>query len=326
MPTLIPYTQHQLSGLLSQIKDAIYTFLAPLEVKAWRTAEPAPYSERLNGEELRLEVGDPWGKLFDCAWFRFRGQVPPSGAGRVVVLLLDVNGEMCVVDQAGVPSRGLTTVASEFDYTVGQAGKRVLPLFNPAQGGETIEVWADAGCNDLFGNLSNNGQVKEAAIAALNEPARQLYYDYEILLDSLKVLPESSARHQQILTALDRAAHLLRSGITDGAIAQVRQVLGNELDKHGGDPSLEISAVGHAHIDLAWLWPLRETRRKGARTFATALANMERYPDYIFAASQAQLYQWIKKTTLRFTRGSASGCKKDAGSRKAPCGWRLTPI
>jgi len=295
MPTLIPYTQHQLTSILFQIKDAIYTFLAPLEISAWRTAEPVPYAERLKGEELRLEVGDSWGKLFDCAWFRFRGLVPPGGAGQTVVLLLDVNGELCVVDQAGVPLRGLTTVFSDFDFTTGIAGKRVLPLLNPATGGEVIEVWADAGCNDLFGNLPNNGQVKEAAIAALHEPARQLYYDYEVLLDSLKALPENSARHQQILAVLDRAAHCLQNGINDITVTQACQILKGELDKRGGDPSLEISAIGHAHLDLAWLWPLRETRRKGARTFATALANMEVYPDYIFSASQAQLYQWIKE-------------------------------
>ena len=55
-----------------------------------------------------------------------------------------------------------------------------------------------------------------------------------------------------------------------------------------------ISALGHSHIDLAWLWPLRETVRKGARTFSTALMMMEQYPDYIFGASQPQLYQWMK--------------------------------
>jgi alpha-mannosidase len=295
MPTFIPYTQHQLNRVLDQIKDTIYTVLAPLEISAWRTGEPVPYSERFTGEELHLQTGDSWGSLFDCAWFRFRGRVPPGGAGQTVVLLLDVSGEMCVVDNAGVPVRGLTTVSSEFDFTAGQAGKRVLPLFNPAQGGEAIEIWADAGCNDLFGNLKVNGRVQEAAIAACHEQTRQLYYDYEVLLDSLKALPQDTARYEQVLAVLNKAAHLLQSRTNDVTATQARQVLAKELGKRGGDPSLEISAVGHAHLDLAWLWPLRETRRKGARTFATALANMELYPDYIFAASQAQLYQWIKE-------------------------------
>ena len=57
---------------------------------------------------------------------------------------------------------------------------------------------------------------------------------------------------------------------------------------------MRFSAVGHAHLDLAWLWPMRESFRKGARTFSHILKMMERYPEFRFAASQAQLYQWMK--------------------------------
>ena len=46
---------------------------------------------------------------------------------------------------------------------------------------------------------------------------------------------------------------------------------------------------------MAWLWPIRETKRKAQRTFTTALKNIERYPGYIFGASQPQLYDWIKQ-------------------------------
>ena len=53
-------------------------------------------------------------------------------------------------------------------------------------------------------------------------------------------------------------------------------------------------AVGHAHIDTAWLWPMRETKRKCTRTFASAVALMDDYPEYVFAASSAQHYTWIE--------------------------------
>ena len=81
---------------------------------------------------------------------------------------------------------------------------------------------------------------------------------------------------------------------TDDEAAAARKILAPELAKNGGTPSLTVSGIGHAHIDLGWLWPIRETIRKGGRTFATAIAMMERYPDYVFGASQAQLYQWVK--------------------------------
>ena len=60
------------------------------------------------------------------------------------------------------------------------------------------------------------------------------------------------------------------------------------------DPSHRIAAVGHAHIDTAWEWPLREARRKVARSWSTQLELMYVYGDYVFAASQPAQYQWMK--------------------------------
>ncbi len=62
------------------------------------------------------------------------------------------------------------------------------------------------------------------------------------------------------------------------------------------DPAHSITATGHAHIDTAWLWPLREGRRKVARSWSTQLALMDEYPDYVFAASQPAQYAWMKES------------------------------
>ena len=294
MPDFRAYTKRHLGRVLDEIGRQVYTVVGSLDVRAWCTSEPVPFDERASGQERNLSVGDRWGGLFDCAWFHFTGTVPDGAAGHTVVLLLDVSGEMCVVDKRGTPLRGLTTAASGYDIGLGKPGKVVLPLFDPAVGGESIDVWADAGCNDLFGNLRNDGALVQASIAVQNTAARDLYYDYEVLLDWLQVLPEDSARYQQVLTALIDVMHLLVAGSVEGW-GHAREVLAPLLARQGGDPSLRISAIGHAHIDLAWLWPIRETIRKGARTFATALAQMEDYPDYVFGASQPQLFLWMKE-------------------------------
>ena len=60
-------------------------------------------------------------------------------------------------------------------------------------------------------------------------------------------------------------------------------------------PVGKISLTGHAHLDLAWLWPVAETRRKGRRTFASVLGLMDRYEDFTFNQSSAQLYEWVEK-------------------------------
>jgi alpha-mannosidase len=62
------------------------------------------------------------------------------------------------------------------------------------------------------------------------------------------------------------------------------------------DPSHRITAVGHAHIDTAWEWPIREAKRKVARSWSTQLALMDEHADYVFAASQPAQYAWMKES------------------------------
>jgi alpha-mannosidase len=88
-----------------------------------------------------------------------------------------------------------------------------------------------------------------------------------------------------------------------GAVFVMRQaelLVLDELDRPRErldlDPSHQITATGHAHIDTAWEWPLREARRKVARSWSTQLELMESYPDYVFAASQPAQYQWMKES------------------------------
>lgn len=84
----------------------------------------------------------------------------------------------------------------------------------------------------------------------------------------------------------------MASGTTDSRIE--KEV--TDIDREAAPPLImNFTAIGHGHIDLAWLWPIRETKRKAARTFATALHLIERYPDYTFGASQAMLYQWVEE-------------------------------
>jgi alpha-mannosidase len=62
------------------------------------------------------------------------------------------------------------------------------------------------------------------------------------------------------------------------------------------DTTHRVTAVGHAHIDTAWEWPVREAKRKVARSWSTQLALMDEYPDYVFAASQPAQYAWMKES------------------------------
>lgn len=294
MPYHYLKTLPELRNTLNKIERAIYTRLAVLRIEAWVTPEPVPFAERHTGDYRVLEPGQSWGKLWDCAWFHFTGEVPEEAAGKPLVLLIDLSGEACVVDADGAPRQGLTTASSDFDRSLDRPDKRVLLLTPHATGQEQVDLWADAGCNDLFGKYQDSATIKEAHIAWQHREMEQLYYDYAFLYELLQHIHGDKARHHQIHAALHKATSLLFDFTEDEAVL-ARAALAPELAKTGGSSSLTMSAIGHAHIDLAWLWPIRETIRKGARTFSTVLTMMDRYPDYVFGASQPQLYQWMKE-------------------------------
>jgi alpha-mannosidase len=294
MPYPIEEIKPDLINTISTIESEIYTKLQPLQVTIYKTREPVPFEQRLSGEEKRLAIGDSWGEIWDCAWFHFEGEIPKEAAGSKVVLLIDISGEACIFDAEGCPVQGLTNVSSEFDLRLGKPGKRVVEIAEYAHGGEAIDLWADAGCNDLFGKYKDRGCLMEAHIAICSEVMKKLYYDFEVLLDLVNNLPANSARVHSIIHSLNKASLLLNEYSEEEAIL-AREILYKELNKKGGNASLSVSAIGHAHIDLAWLWPIRETKRKAARTFSTALKMLEKYPDYIFGASQPQLYSWVQE-------------------------------
>jgi alpha-mannosidase len=62
-----------------------------------------------------------------------------------------------------------------------------------------------------------------------------------------------------------------------------------------GPPRAPVALVGHAHLDVAWLWTYAEARRKALRTFATAVRQLEADPAYVFTQSQPQLYSFVEE-------------------------------
>src|SRR5215210_2922050 len=80
-------------------------------------------------------------------------------------------------------------------------------------------------------------------------------------------------------------------------VRKARRVVASCLERIREEypPVGRLALTGHAHLDLAWLWPLEETRRKARRTFASVLGLMDRYEDFTFNQSSGQLYEWIEK-------------------------------
>ena len=267
---------------LQELKGKIYKKVAPLEAVCGVTSEPVPYADREKLVFRRIGIGEKWGNLWDCAWFRFTGELPSSCSLRDAALRIDLSGEGLLYAEDGVPLRGITNVDSEFDRTHGYPGKRVVP-FAELGLGRKVDVWADCGCNDLFGK-DCGGVLLQAEIVVCDHALRRLYYDATVL-ENL-----AASEGEEGLSRLDE----LFAAIARGEYAAAQSVASALLAQRGGAEKV-FTACGHAHLDLAWLWPLRETKRKAERTFATALRMMERYPAYIAGFSQPQQFEWVKE-------------------------------
>ncbi len=282
-----------LNRLLQRIKSRVYHKLCDLDMTIYTSKEPLTYENRFLGEEKKVSVGDKWGNLFDCAWFHFTGTIPENAEGKELVYIIDVNGEGLIVDKDGVPYRGITNVNSYFGSNHCSPVKRVVRILEPKKAGDSIDFWMDAGCNDLIGNYCS-GTVKEAFLAECNYKIRELYYDVFVLFDLLKNTSQSDPARYELLEGLLKVRDIL-ARFTTNELEECFKITKKLLAKKNGDTAVNVTAIGNAHIDLAWLWPIRETKRKGARTFATALENINRYDNYIFGGSQAQLFDWMKQ-------------------------------
>ncbi|NLV91693.1 MAG: alpha-mannosidase [Firmicutes bacterium] len=174
-------------------------------------------------------------------------------------------------------------------------------FFPPELVGTTVEL-----SFRLWSGLEGGGKPREqemmlrkAEICWLDEAADDLVFTSWAALETVKELDENQPERSLLLTALDRA-YLLVDWSKPGSegfyasIAEAREELNNQIAAIEKHHPVTIRCIGHTHIDVAWLWRLKHTREKGARSFSTVLRLMELYPDYVFLQSQPQLYEYIK--------------------------------
>ena len=118
-------------------------------------------------------------------------------------------------------------------------------------------------------------------------------------LDVARLLKPDDARRIGLLAHIDAALKLidLRPGnperFADSLVAARDRADALYADADA-DAMPTIVATGHTHIDVAWLWRVRETRQKMARSIATALNLMEQYPDYRFMYNQGLLLDYLE--------------------------------
>lgn len=265
--------------------------------------EQVLYKNRLEGEYAPIKQGEVWGKVRDNAWFHLKGILPESWKNKKVVANLDFNGEGLIFSKEGIPLQGITS-SSVYNR---EFKRDIFPIYDNCKGGEDIELWIEAVAIGYLGvNLpldskpdapnrygEYKGKVNKIEYAIFDEELWHLWLDIEVLNGLVKTLPEKSVRRSRIIRNVNKAIDAY--GDNQNNSTSARSILKLELSKAASASDLSVSAVGHAHIDTAWLWPVSETIRKCGRTFANQIALLEKYPEYIFGASQPQHYVFVKE-------------------------------
>jgi len=285
------YPQHV--ARLIAIRSKIYTVVDHMTCEASLSKEPIPKNLLDKASFTPFKTGTVWGSDFDCAWFKFKGQVPKDCSGKKIVALINVQGEGLVYID-GVPKQGITQVLDGIDLVQSAKGKQVVELFNPAEGGENVELLVDSGFNGKRNKSGVKVKLARKDLAICNEEVKTYYYDYLQLLMVMLTYGKNKHLSEERLKEIDKALNQSYK-LSKKSMQEAHEYLAKTITAPIDGKVTEYTAIGHAHIDLAWLWPVRETKRKGARTFATALNNIDKYPNYIFGASQAQLFDWIKQ-------------------------------
>ncbi|WP_167136923.1 glycoside hydrolase family 38 C-terminal domain-containing protein [Diaminobutyricimonas sp. TR449] len=293
-----------------RLQPAIIRESVPARVERWEApGEPVRFEHAIAQPFEPVRAGVAWGRPWGTTWFKVTGMVPAGwadAAGARVELVIDLGFNSAI---PGFQAEGM--VFSE----AGSIIKAVEPLNTSVPlavaPGETFTVYVEAASNpDLsqawtfaptaMGDPETAGdqpmyRLTRIDIALRDTVVWELGQDFWTLHGLYAQLPTTLPRRAEILRALDRAVDAVDPHDVAGTAQAGREVLAPALAAPAWHSSHRVHAVGHAHIDSAWLWPLRETVRKVARTFSNVDALIEQHPDFVFAASSAQQYAWLKE-------------------------------
>ncbi len=301
---LPPKIVEKLGRRIEKLKQWRYVHVADVVLEMAEATEPF----RQPPVSLHYEpapVGCTFGTHWNTTWFRGRIEVPRSCKGKRVFYRHQSHTDK------------LLWLDGEAFAGMNHGHEEVL-IHRSARGGESHEIYVEAYTGHLmpgmdpFSDKMYTHQFTErdpgiepplpldsSDLLYEREHAAALYYDADVLYRTAIMLDESSLRRAKLLAALNEALNMVSMQWTDESeleqsAAAARKRLAPELATKNGPTTPTVGIVGHCHIDIGWLWPVRESIRKAAKSFTTILNLMEDYPEFRFQQSQPWLYDVLE--------------------------------
>ena len=243
------------------------------------------------GEWTPFGKNDFWGYREQYCWFKQTVKIPERFKGRKIAYFVspsiykswDNRDQQFIVYVNGKMVQGL------------DVNHEHIFLTDCAQGGEEFDIALNAYCDDW--TYSGKVQLK-ATLKTYDADVNALYYDMLIPWETAHMYNHDSVDRVDIIKVLNDACNMLEMSTPDhdvfkSSVKAASAYLHENI--YGEKSDILVSAVGHTHIDVAWLWRLRQTRDKAGRSFATVINLMKEFPEYKFMSPQAQLYDYVKQ-------------------------------
>lgn len=255
------------------------------------------FERRDDPKEYRL--GDTWDTTYDeTIWFSTQLRVPERFDGKKIYLEFDFGGE-AIVRINGAIAGGVSSDRHGWVYR----DKIFVPMPLPEDRILNIELEATVNAGAYYDEAIAIGAscvhypISKANLIAVDEATESYVFDIQNVRSAIPVIKDPAIA-DRVYAALDDSLHTLDFDFGADAfrasVPAAAKVLWDKLDRIPKFSMGEVIMTGHSHIDVAWLWTVKETTRKCGRTFSNTVALMDRYPDFIFAQSQAYLYDKAK--------------------------------
>ena len=294
--------RHRLDVWRKELPNHLYRELGALVLEGFTTLEQLSADQAARGPFRPMPEGAPWGAKWEYGWFRGEITLPQTALGKRIALKVDVGAESLVYingQAAGAKDRQhheITLVMS------GVPGAKYQILLE-GYAGHGPRVTSGGPCPPERQTVPEPGptqvMVGRSSYGIWEEQVYQLLMDVETLYHIREHIDQDSLRVAEIDRALRDFAILVDYELPHDEMLETmdrcRARLKPLLECVNGSTVPVLFAFGHAHIDVAWLWPLAETERKTARTFSTQLALAQEYPEYKFLQSEPHLYWMLQQ-------------------------------
>ncbi len=294
--------KHRIDNWRKELSHHFFRELGPVELSGFTIKDQLRLDEALGGSFRPMPPGTSWGAKWEYGWFKGEVTLPPEALGKRIALRIDVGAESLVFingKAAGAKDRQHNEITLSMSGVPGTKYQVVVEGYaghgpRVAQGGPV-----PPGRLTVPEPGPTQAVVGKSSFGIWEEDVYQLAMDVETLYGVRENIDPDSLRVAEIDQGLRDFTVIVDFELPHDEMLETvkacRARLKPFLDCVNSSTAPTMFAFGHAHLDVAWLWPLAETERKAARTFSTQLALMEEYPEYRFLQSEPHLYWMVQR-------------------------------